>query len=107
MNEDQFIMTLRRIQYKHGHWLKWDEVADEVFKVWWEFERPDSHNRTVWGIGRSGPVLVNIADHDRESLVRTIFGMTLRLEEHECREFFTYGPERPFDPHKSLLGYRS
>ena len=51
----------------------------------------------------SGSVILKLSELTEESLVRSIWGMTLRLEEHECREFFMYGDERPFDPHKELI----
>ena len=92
------------IHYKPGHKLIWEEVADDVFEIWWNFKRPDCYNPSEWGVGRSGAVTVYLPHvYTKEQLVRTIFGMTMRLEEHECREFFLYGLERPFDPHKELL----
>ncbi len=95
---------LRSISYKPGHKLRWKEVATDVLEVYWEFERPDCLNPSEWGVGRSGPVTIYLPHlYSEEQLVRTIFGMTIRLEEHEAREFFTYGIQRPFDPHRALV----
>jgi hypothetical protein len=103
MNMNQFLIVKDSITYKPKHWLKHEEVAPGIVSVYWTFERPDCYNPSEWGVGRSGEQIIELAKHDKESLVKTIFGMTMRLEEHECREFFLYASERPFDPHKKLL----
>ncbi len=104
MDVPKFEFILRSIRYKPDHELKWENVAPEVFQIYWEFERPDCDNPSEWGTGRSGPVTVYLPHiYTREQLVRIVFGMTLRLEEHEAREFFRYGILKPFDPHKNLV----
>lgn len=104
MNYDEATFHLRAIHYKPLHTLRWEEVAEDVLEVWWQFQRPDCLDPTEWGTGRSGPELLYLPHiYDKEQLVRKIFAMTLRLEEHEAREFFAFGVERPFDPHRRLI----
>jgi hypothetical protein len=104
MNKDLAEFYLRSIDYKPNHELKWDEIDEDVLEVWWEFDRPDCLDPTEWGVGRSGPELLYLPHiYEKEQLVRKIFAMTLRLEEHEAREFFRFGIERPFDPHRRLI----
>lgn len=104
MEPEKAEFILRQIKYKPKHTLKWEYVKDSVLEVWWEFERPDCLNPSEWGIGKSGPVTVYLPHvYSREQLVRMVFGMTMRLEEHEAREFFQYGIQRPFDPHRNLV----
>lgn len=104
MNLDKAEWVLRQINYKPLHELKWDIINDDVLEVYWSFERPDCLDPSEWGIGRSGPVIVYLPHiYTDEQLVRIVFGMTMRLEEHEAREFFAYGIERPFDPHRALI----
>lgn len=106
MTIDEAVKVISLINYKPEHKLVWDAPTNDTktLRIYWEFKRPDCYNPEEWGVGRSGPVIVYLPDvHTKEQLVRIIFGMTMRLEEHECREFFGYGLERPFDPHKELL----
>ena len=108
MNLSKAEFHLRQIDYKPDHELRWDvleaEPGHETIEVWWEFNRPDCYDPTEWGIGRSGPIVIYLPHvYGREQLVKMIFSMTLRLEEHEAREFFLYGIQRPFDPHKNLI----
>lgn len=97
-----------RIKYKPGYHLVVLKVTKTIYKLWWSFRRPDSRSPDVseWGI--SGSVLIDMSeDPDEEAILRTIFGMTQRLEEHETREFLTYDGLRPFDPHIQLLPERT
>ena len=96
--------ALRRIKYKPRYELSWMLYGDELLKVWWEFERPDCYNPDEMGVGISGPEWVYLPEVDNaEQLVRKVFGMTLRLEEHETREFFLVDGARVFDPHVQLM----
>lgn len=101
---------LGRITYKPDHELRWKLVSNQVLKIWWEFQRPNCYNPSEIGVGVSGPVFVYLNElYTPEQLIRTVYGMTLRLEEHECREFFMWCDPRdeqwvrPFDPHKELI----
>jgi hypothetical protein len=105
VNRNEAEATLRQIKYKPDHTLRWEWLTkDDVVEIYWEFERPDCYNPSEWGVGRSGPVIVFLPHvYTKEQLMRTVFGMTMRLEEHEAREWFLFGIHRPFDPHKQLL----
>ena len=94
---------LSRIEYKPGHKLVWERVTDDIIRIYWRFDRPDCYDPDTWGVGKSGPTIIYLPDMDEESLVRTTFGMTMRLEEHEAREWFLYDGTRPFDPHTKLV----
>jgi len=94
--------ALGLIRYKPTHDLNW-KFSNSTFKVWWEFERLDSVTGEM-GIGTSGYVSFEMGpDLTEEALVRGVWGMTLRLEEHEAREFFMYDDQKPFDPHQRLV----
>lgn len=96
---------LRAIRYKPGYYLDWDDWG-EFITIWWKYSRPDSRNPDVIETGMSGEITLYIPSldpEDPEPLIRAVFGMTMRLEEHEAREFFMYRDQRPFDPHKRLL----
>lgn len=106
------VKVLEDIKYRDGYQLKWKHLVgwdpaiggteDYYLRIWWHFERPDFRTGELdWS--QSGDVIVNLSRSSEESLIRTVFGMTLRLEEHECREFFSYGGTRVFNPHRSLL----
>ena len=106
LSPTQFEVVLLQVKYKPFHTLKWRQcpVAGTLLQeVWWEYTRPDSRRPSVLELGESGTLLVNIEDETEESLVRKVWGMTMRLEEHEAREFFMYGDQRPFDPHVTLI----
>lgn len=96
---------LNGIVYKPNHALVYELRHDGLtMQVYWEFERPNCYNPSEWGVGRSGPVTIHLPDvFNAEQLVRMVFGMTMRLEEHEAREFFLYKGDRPFDPHVPLI----
>ena len=101
MDDKTIAAILGGIAYKKGWHLEW---GFERGFCWFEWvaERPDSYTGIV-DIGRGGPVYVPASDLTEEGLVRMAFGAALRFEEHECREFFTYRGQRPFDPHKVLI----
>lgn len=106
MNRTEATRILSGITYKPGHILVYEfkGTSNVVLTIYWSFERPDCNNPSEWGVGRSGPVTVYLPDiYTEEQLVRTVFGMTMRLEEHEAREFYMYNGDRPFDPHVPLI----
>lgn len=106
MTENEIEKVLDDIRYKEGYWLQWSPVYPrQSFKVWWQFRRPDSRTG-VETYGKSGYVSFEKDDLTEEALVRGVWGMTLRLEEHEAREFFMYGDQKPFDPHQVLIKSR-
>lgn len=96
---------LAQVRYKAGYYLHWDWPFKDhaVIRVWWTFQRPDVNQPERETLGRSGDVLVDLQEATPEGLLRQVFGMTLRLEEHEAREWFHFEGLRMFDPHKSLL----
>lgn len=101
----QMQLILEAFQYKPGYKLKYEHVYDKKFvNAWWEFPRKDAISHLM-GIGRSGHVTFELMDPKltEEIVVRGIWGMTLRLEEHEAREFFHYFDQRPFNPHQKLV----
>jgi len=93
--------VLGRITYKEGWKLDWME-SDGLLLFEWQSRRPDSRTGEV-EVGRGGPNFLRTYDLTEESLVRMVFAAALRFEEHECREFFMYDDQRPFDPHKDLI----
>jgi hypothetical protein len=102
----QFEVILLQIRYKPFHNLKWGQCpvsGTDIQEIWWQYTRPDARRPSVLEMGESGKLLVNITEETEESLVRKVWGMTLRLEDHEAREFFTYGDQRPMDPHVELI----
>lgn len=102
LSSTQVEIVLLQISYKPFHTLKW-EWSGSYASIWWEYTRPDSRRPSVLELAESGILLVNIQEETEESLVRKVWGMTLRLEEHEAREFFMYGDQRPMDPHIPLI----
>lgn len=95
---------LSQIRYKPQHELVYERHGEEILIVYWEFLRPDCYNPSEWGNGRSGPITIYLPEiYSKEQLVRMVFGMTMRLEEHEAREFFLFNGDRPFDPHVPLI----
>lgn len=98
--------VLLRIRYKPGYRLRYQPLPlsaeHDLLRIWWEFERPDVTTGEP-GVGVSGDTIVNIRTATEESLVRTVFSLAMRLEEHECREWLTYKGLKPFDPHYSLV----
>lgn len=106
MSPTEFEVILLQIHYKPFHNLKWSQcpaAGSLLQEIWWQYTRPDSRRPSVLELGESGKLLVNIQEETEESLVRKVWGMTMRLEEHEAREFFMYGDQRPFDPHVTLI----
>ena len=106
MTENEIETVLDGITYKEGYWLQWSPLWQRPsFKVWWSFKRLDA-TTGVMGFGKSGYVSFEKDGLTEEALVRGVWGMTLRLEEHEAREFFMYGDQKPFDPHQVLIKSR-
>lgn len=104
MKEEIFESVISRIQYKPGYALTAKDKGHGFWEVLWTFTRPDRNRIHEFEIGQSGSVIVHLPSIvSIEGLVRQIFAMTVRLEEHEAREFFQYDHRRPFDPHKALL----
>lgn len=79
-------------------------IKGTTVKAWWHFRRINAVTALV-GYGDSGPVTFDLDDPNltEEAIVRGIWGMTWRLEEHEQREFFSYYGQRPFQPHQKLI----
>jgi hypothetical protein len=104
MTIDQFVTILANIRYKNG----WRPIfshgpSDTQMVVQWEFARPDAITG-LFDVGQGAPFIFDLAmDWTEEALVRTMFALALRVEEHECREFFQYGDQRPFWPHLKLV----
>lgn len=90
-----------KINYKDWR-LGWYHISD--FAVCgFTFVRPDSRSG-VSETGESGTLILDVAGAtDVETIVRQIFRLVLNTEEHEAREFFRYGEQRPFDPHVQLI----
>ena len=63
-------------------------------------KRPDIVTKQP-GVGKSPKAYVDPTMSDSQ-IVRRIFAMFLAYEEHECREWFTYGGKRIFGPHISI-----
>jgi len=93
--------VMERIKYKEGWTLDWI-TQDGLLLFEWKSTRPDSRTGEI-GVGSGGPNFLRTYDLTEETLVRMIFAAALRFEEHECREFFMYDSQRPFDPHKELI----
>jgi hypothetical protein len=106
LSPTQFEVILLQIRYKPFYNLKWGQCSvtgSAIQEVWWQYTRPNARRPSVLELGESGKLLVNIENETEESLVRKVWGMTFRLEEHEAREFFMYGDQRPMDPHVELI----
>lgn len=101
MERDFIDAVLSRIRYKEGWKLDWVE-HDGLLLFEWKSRRPDSRTGAV-EVGSGGPNYLRTYDLTEEMLVRMIFAAALRFEEHECREFFMYDDQRPFDPHTELV----
>lgn len=104
MRDYEFYGLLSQISYKPGYELQDKIVGTGISEVWWKFERPDMVTGDIM-TGHSGSVIIYWSQPGVtvETIVRMIFGMTVRLEEHETREFFKFGDQRPFDPHVKLI----
>ena len=96
--------VLRNVSYKPEYELVWQFTGSPTFvRIWWRYRRPDVHTHEE-DTGESGFIWLNLFEiRDPEHLLRAVFGMTLRLEEHEAREWLQYNGERPFNPHTRLL----
>lgn len=89
-----------KISYKEGYRLicerdKKDPQGRFYFQV--ECDRPDVYTG-VMGVGRGGKAYLSEHMNDSE-LVRLAFGLFMRYEEHECREWFKYKDRSVFGPH--------
>lgn len=104
MRYSQLQLILEGFSYKPDYELVHKRVSDTHVNAWWHFKRVNTITGEE-GWGESGPVTFDLNDPGltEEAVVRGIWGMTLRLEEHEAREFMRYFDQRPFDPHKRLI----
>lgn len=101
----QVALILEGFSYKPGYELKYSQTYEKKFvHAWWDFPRVNVLTGEE-GIGHSGHVTFDLLSEEltEENVVRGIWGMTLRLEEHEAREFFGYFDQRPFEPHQKLV----
>jgi hypothetical protein len=91
------------VTYKPGYRLlcekdKTDPAGRWYFQV--ECDRPDIYTKEM-GVGRGGKAY--LSPHMTESeLVRLAFGLFLRYDEHETREWFQYRGRSVFGPHISI-----
>lgn len=46
-----------------------------------------------------GSASIPVDDADEGMLLRRVFDLLMRMEQHEVGEFFRYGDTRPFNPH--------
>lgn len=65
-----------------------------------QFDRPDAITGRP-GMGRSGKKYLSEHMLDDE-IARSLFGLAIATEEHECREFFRLDGRQIFGPHISL-----
>lgn len=100
---EQVELILDGIEYKPRHRLM-SSLKNKTVKVWWHFHRMNIATGKM-GYGDSGSVTFDLEDPSlsEENIVRGVWGMTQRLEEHESREFFSYFDQRPFEPHQKLI----
>lgn len=108
MNRSEVDDILWSIKYKPGWELKWARVwggdLGWLLQFEWTCTRPDREDVTLIEIGHGGVNTIPFSEiTDAERLVKLVFAAALRYEEHECREFFMVGDQRPFDPHKRLM----
>lgn len=91
---------LGRIDYKPGWQLKFRGWAPHLY-IWWEFQAPDCTDERYLGdkTWTSREWVLPLGSVTEDALVKTALAAALQAEEHECREAFTYGGVRLFDPH--------
>lgn len=106
MTLDHIDKILEQITYKPGWKLQWRPVdlhGMMGLRIWWTLRVPDAYDPTKMVTFQSAHVIPDPRRLDSESLVREVWRLTQRAELHEAGEFFMYGDERPFDPHRSVL----
>lgn len=89
--------VIARIRYRDWslRWRAWESDLRE-FRWEWVAEDPVT-SLPVRCVSRSWIMPWAVAE---EQVVRMAFAAALAAEEHEARERFWYGAERPFDPHR-------
>ena len=107
MKHEQVNQVLGQITYKPGWTLEW-EIYENMhpfgqLQIRWHMYVPDRDNPTKMVFFTSAWVIPHWDTLDKEGLVREVWRLTQRVELHEAGEFFMYGAERPFDPHKPVL----
>ena len=109
MKHELVNQVLGQISYKPGWTLEW-EVGDceligypDYLQIRWHMYVSDRDNPTKMVFFESAWVIPHWGTLDKEGLVREVWRLTQRAELHEAGEFFMYGAERPFDPHKPVL----
>lgn len=105
LSEDQnwnqvFLEVLNEVSYKDGYGLilvkdKKDPNGRWFFQA--ECERLDSVTGDM-GIGRGGKFYLS-PHMVKGEIVQAVFGLFLKYEEHECREFFHWKDRAVFGPH--------
>lgn len=95
-----FFHVWNDVKYKDGYGIglykdKTDPKGRWYFQV--ECERPDAVTGEI-SVGRGGKAY--LSPHMNQSeLVRLVFGLFIRYEEHETREFFQWRGRSVFGPH--------
>ncbi len=116
MNAEQVNQVLGQITYKPGWTLEWEiqegfnepaigyhAIRMTTLQVRWHMYVSDRDNPTKMVFFESAWVIPHWDTLDKEGLVREVWRLTQRVELHEAGEFFMFGAERPFDPHKPVL----
>lgn len=108
---DQIDGWLGQIEYKPGWRLEWEWTSPDwpfgapmLLQIRWHMLVPDAYEPERLVRFTSAWVIPYWEHLDEESLVREVYRLTLRAEEHEAGEFFQYKGARPFDPHRSVIG---
>lgn len=96
--------VLEAVEYKPGWKLSWSFWWDgKGVDVHWIMAVPDAYNPALDVVFPGAVHSFKFEKMDEEGLIRELFRMALRCEQHECAEFFKYKGDRVFDPHRSVL----
>lgn len=100
MRAHEIAAILGRVAYKPGWLLQFRGHAPNIY-IWWKFMAPDYTDERYLGDREwtSREWALPMATLTEDALVKTALAAALQAEEHECREAFTYGGVRLFDPH--------
>jgi len=80
--------------------FRFEQIADETFLVWVEFERPDTFSNEI-GIGQSRKEYIG-PDIKLSGVVKTCWLLIELTIRHELMEAFKWRGKRIFNPHNTV-----
>lgn len=102
MDNINVVKIAEKITYKD--WVLHTGVDESYLILWWSWHAPDAVTGAGMEVWTSAPTFFPQREViNEEHFVRLAFRNALQAEEHECREFFQYNGQRPFNPHVSLV----